>query len=137
MNVNSIRILQFKFVKDPRGNLTEVEFDRDLPFVPKRVFFVNDVPTSNIRGEHAHKECHQMLVCIKGNVSVIIDDGKNKKEFVLDSVNEGIYLPPMIWGTQYKYSSDAVLMVYASHEYDNKDYIRDYEQYLKMLNDEK
>lgn len=129
--VKGVKIIDFKYVEDPRGDLTEVEFIRDIPFNPKRVFFVNGVPSSNVRGEHAHKKCHQCLVCIKGSVSVIADDGFNKKEYFMSSINKGIYLPPMIWGIQYNYSSNAVLMVYASHEYDNDDYIRDYDSFLK------
>ena len=132
--VKGVKIINFKHVEDPRGDLTEVAFIRDLPFEPKRVFFVNGVPSSKIRGEHAHKECHQCLVCIEGSVSVIVDDGFNKAEYLLSSINKGLYLPPMIWGIQYNYSSDAVLMVYASHEYDNDDYITDYNFFLNETN---
>lgn len=134
--VNGVKEIKFKYVHDPRGDLTEVEFSRDLPFKPKRVFFVRDVPSSNVRGEHAHKVCHQLLVCIKGKISVIVDDGKNRNEYTLSSISEGIYLPPMIWGVQHKYSNDAILMVYASHEYDNDDYIRDYNIFIEKVNNE-
>ncbi len=133
IKVNSVKIINFKYVEDPRGDLTEVEFSRDLPFKPKRVFFVKGVPSSKIRGEHAHKDCHQCLVCLNGSVSVIVDNGKERDEFHLTKSNEGLYLPPYIWGIQYKYSSDAVLMVYASHDYDSDDYIRDYEQFLREI----
>ena len=76
------------------------------------------------------------MVCIKGKISVIVDDGKNRNEYTLSSISEGIYLPPMIWGVQHKYSTDAILMVYASHEYDNDDYIRDYNVFIEKVNNE-
>lgn len=131
--LNKVKVINFKHVKDPRGDLTEVDFVRDLPFEPKRVFFVKGVPSSKIRGEHAHKECHQCLVCLNGSVAVIVDNGYKRNEFVLQETNVGLYLPPYIWGIQYKYTSDAVLMVYASHDYDPDDYIRDYDQFLEEI----
>lgn len=131
--VNGVQLLDFKHVEDMRGNLTEADLIRDLPFTTKRIFFVKDVPDSRVRGEHAHKECHQCLICVSGSVSVIVDDGANREEFNLDSIYRGLYLPPYIWGIQYKYSMDAVLMVYASHEYDPDDYIRNYDEFLKAI----
>jgi len=131
--VNGVELIKFKHVVDMRGNLTEVGLQRDLPFSPKRVFLVQSVPDSRVRGEHAHKECHQCLVCVNGSVSVIVDNGKEREEFCLTQPNEGLYLPPYIWGIQYKYSADAVLMVYASHDYDSEDYIRDYNQFLREV----
>ena len=131
--VDGVALIKFKHVDDMRGNLTEVGLQRDLPFSAKRVFLVQSVPGSRIRGEHAHKECHQCLVCVNGSVSVIVDNGKEREEFCLSKPNEGLHLPPYIWGIQYKYSSDAVLMVYASHDYDSEDYIRDYNQFLNVI----
>jgi UDP-2-acetamido-3-amino-2,3-dideoxy-glucuronate N-acetyltransferase len=133
--VSGVELIKFKHVIDMRGNLTEVGLQRDLPFSPKRVFLVQSVPDSRVRGEHAHKECHQCLVCVNGSVSVIVDNGKEREEFCLTQPNEGLYLPPYIWGIQYKYSSDAVLMVYASHDYDSDDYIRDYNLFLRAIKD--
>lgn len=117
-------------VGDLRGHLSAGEFERDIPFVPARYFLIFDVPTEKTRGEHAHRTCHQFLVCARGSVAVVADDGLNRGEFVLDNPGMGIYLPPMIWGTQYKYSADAVLLVFASHFYDPADYIRDYDDFL-------
>lgn len=115
---------------DIRGSLSAGEFDRQLPFIPKRYFLVFDVPSQETRGEHAHKKCHQFLICVKGSVRVLADDGKHRQEFTLNSPSSGIHLSPMIWGTQYRYSSDAVLLVFASEHYDNADYIRDYNDFL-------
>lgn len=131
--VTGVELIKFKHVIDMRGNLTEFGLERDLPFLPKRIFIVQNVPDSKVRGEHAHKECHQCLVCVNGFLSVIVDNGKEREEFFLNQPNEGLYLPPYIWGIQYKYSADAVLMVYASHAYDSDDYIRDYDQFLRDI----
>ena len=128
--VKGTKLIKFKNVTDMRGNLTEVGLKRDLPFSPKRIFSVEKVPDFRVRGEHAHKTCHQCLVCLSGSLSVIVDDGLFRQEFKLNSPKEGLYIPPLIWGIQYKYSSDAVLLVYASHEYDENDYIRNYEDFL-------
>lgn len=136
-NLKDAKIVNFKTVEDKRGNLIEVNFDRDLHFPVERIFFIYDVPSTDIRGKHAHLECHQLLVCISGSVLVVADDGSQKKDFYLSKPYQGLYLPPMIWGEQYKYSDDAVLMVYASHAYDEGDYIRNYDEYLASIKREK
>lgn len=118
-------------VEDIRGRLTVGEFSRSIPFDVKRYFMVYGVPSMETRGEHAHKECHQFLICVSGTCSVVADDGTNRDEFKLTSPNVGVYLPPRVWGIQYKYSADAVLLVFASHYYDGNDYIRDYAEFLK------
>jgi hypothetical protein len=105
-------------------------FATDLPFVPKRTFVVFDVPTRDVRGEHAHRVCHQFLVCVTGSVLAVVDDGEGREEYA-STVRPRLYMPPMTWGTQYQYSSDAVLLVFASHEYDADDYIRDYDLFLQ------
>jgi acetyltransferase-like isoleucine patch superfamily enzyme len=117
---------------DMRGSLSVGEFERSVPFPVKRYFLVFDVPSEETRGEHAHHICHQFLVCVAGSVSVVADDGTNRDEFVLDKPELGLHLPPMTWGIQYKYSPDAVLLVFASHYYDAHDYIRDYDQFLQL-----
>lgn len=115
---------------DLRGSLSVGEFGRDLPFAPVRYFLVFGVPSRETRGEHAHRECHQFLVCAHGSVRVLADDGRQRREFLLDSPATGLHLPPMTWGTQYQYSPDAVLLVFASHAYETADYIRDYGEFL-------
>lgn len=124
--VKGVNICELPLVKDLRGDLSVGEFDRSVPFLPLRYFLVFDVPSGKVRGEHAHKECHQFLICIKGSCAVVADDGFTRQEIVLDRPNKGVHLPPMTWGVQYKYSHDAVLLVFASHYYDSNDYIRDY-----------
>lgn len=117
---------------DVRGSLSVGEFGRDLPFQPARYFLVFDVPSRETRGEHAHRECHQFLLCVHGSVKVLADDGRQRHAFVLDTPDTGLHLPPMTWGTQYRYSHDAVLLVFASHPYDPADYIRDYDEFLSL-----
>jgi hypothetical protein len=113
-----------------RGSLSVAEFPKEIPFVPRRYFVVFDVPGSEIRGEHAHRTCHLFLVCVRGACSVVVDDGRSREEFRLDHPTLGLHLPPMVWGTQYKHTADAVLLVFASEWYDPDDYIRDYQAFL-------
>lgn len=133
-SVRGVMIHTLRTITDIRGSLTVGEFERQVPFSPKRYFLVFDVPSEETRGEHAHRECQQFLICIRGRCSVVADDGKCRVEVRLDSPAKGIYLPPMTWGVQYKYSSDAVLLVFASEFYDAEDYIRNYSEFLKELN---
>lgn len=129
--VAGVELFHMPEFADLRGRLTATE---DLPFVPRRVFFVYGVPGAEVRGEHAHKVCHQFLVCVSGAVSVMADDGKGARdEWRLDSPTLGIHLPPRVWGVQYRYSPDAVLMVLASHPYDAADYVRNYEQFEALV----
>lgn len=120
-------------ISDSRGTLSVGEFGRSIPFEVKRYFIVFDVPSAETRGEHAHRECHQFLLCVRGNCSVIADDGINRHEFLLDRVNVGIHLPPLVWGVQYKFSVDAALLVFASHHYESADYIRDYAEFRRLV----
>jgi len=118
---------------DMRGSLAAMEFASQCPFMPKRLFMVHGVPNKSVRGEHAHHECHQFLIAASGSVTVSVDDGKNRGSVVLSSPDRGLYIPPLTWGSQYQFSSDAVLLVLASHEYDDADYIRDYGKYLEVV----
>jgi carbonic anhydrase/acetyltransferase-like protein (isoleucine patch superfamily) len=125
---------ELRYFPDLRGSLSVGEFETELPFIPKRFFLVSGVSSERIRGEHAHRRCHQFLICAHGTCAVIADDGKDRQEFRLDRPNFGVHLPPMIWGIQYKFSRDAVLLVFASEHYDSDDYIRSYKEFLKLIN---
>jgi acetyltransferase-like isoleucine patch superfamily enzyme len=133
-NVKGARIYAMPVITDLRGSISVGEIERNLPFIPRRYFTVFDVPGQEIRGAHAHRRCHQFLVCIRGSVTVMLDDGTNREEVQLTSPALGVHLPPMVWGVQYKYSSDAVLLVLASEGYDAADYIREYDEFLKAVN---
>ncbi|WP_102510178.1 WxcM-like domain-containing protein [Sanguibacter massiliensis] len=126
-------VFPVKVVKDLRGSLLAVELEQDLPFVPKRTFHIFDVPSKDVRGEHAHKVCEQVIVCVRGSVTCIVDDGTLREEVTLDSPDQALHMPAMVWGTQYRYSEDAVLLVFASHPYSNDDYIRDYSEFLAAI----
>jgi dTDP-4-dehydrorhamnose 3,5-epimerase-like enzyme len=123
---------KLKLIEDLRGDLTVGQFLVDIPFIPKRYFCIFNVPSTESRGEHAHIKCKQFLICIKGQCSVVIDDGIARKEVLLNSPNMGLYIPEFTWAIQYKYSSDAVLVVYASEYYEESDYIRDYAYFLEL-----
>jgi acetyltransferase-like isoleucine patch superfamily enzyme/dTDP-4-dehydrorhamnose 3,5-epimerase-like enzyme len=129
IGVGKVEVLKVPDFRDMRGTLSVTDFSK-LPFAPKRCFFVYDVPNSEIRGEHAHKECHQLLMCVKGSVDLYVDDGRLRKHIVLDQPTIGVHVPPNIWASQFNYSVDAVLVVFASHEYDSSDYIRNYDDFI-------
>jgi UDP-2-acetamido-3-amino-2,3-dideoxy-glucuronate N-acetyltransferase len=132
IGVAGVRVHELPFVEDMRGNLSFAQHSEDLPFIPKRYFLVFDVPSKEVRGEHAHRTLKQFLICVKGSLSVVVDDGERRAEVVLDRPNLGLFLPPMVWGIQYKYTRDAVLLVLASDGYDAKDYIREYEEFMRL-----
>ncbi len=120
-------------VVDMRGALTFAEVQSNIPFEIKRFFLVYEVPSSEVRGEHAHYTLHQFLICVHGSCNVVADDGTNRREFCLDSPSHGLYLPPMTWSVQYKQTRDAVLLVLTSDIYDPKDYIRQYDEFLSLI----
>ena len=132
VGVGKVTLHQLKLVGDIRGDLSVGNFGSDIPFSPQRYFLVFNVPSTKTRGEHAHHRCKQFLVCIKGSCSVLADNGLVRKEVLLNQPNFGLYLPPLIWGVQYKYSKDAVLLVFASEVYDPTDYIREYSEFTKL-----
>jgi acetyltransferase-like isoleucine patch superfamily enzyme/dTDP-4-dehydrorhamnose 3,5-epimerase-like enzyme len=133
VRVKGVQIANLPLVEDLRGWLSFAEAGRHVPFEVKRYFLVFGVPGQHIRGEHAHKTLHQFLVCVHGSCNVVADDGLNREEFVLDKPSIGVYLPPMTWGVQYKYTQDAVLLVLASDYYDAADYIRNYDEFRRMV----
>jgi acetyltransferase-like isoleucine patch superfamily enzyme len=129
--VRGVTLHPLTVARDIRGSLAVAEFERHVPFAVRRSFFVFDVPSRETRGEHAHRRCHQFLVCLRGSCAVVADDGKARREFTLDSPSLGLHLPPLVWGIQYKYTPDALLAVFASDPYDPADYIRDYDEFLR------
>ncbi len=131
LSVPGVRLYRYPQFEDLRGNLTVTDMENLLPFTPKRYFLVYAVSDQRIRGEHAHRECKQFLVCVSGSIHVVLDDGTQREEIVLSRPNLGLYVPPMTWTTQYKFTGNAVLLVFASHQYDKNDYIRDYQEFLE------
>lgn len=131
--VKGVTLHELTLVNDLRGSLAVSEMARDLPFQPQRFFAVFNVPSREVRGEHAHRSLHQFLVCLQGECALVVDDGSHRQELLLDSPRIGVHVAPMVWGVQYKFSSDAVLVVLASEPYDPADYIRDYDEFLALL----
>jgi UDP-2-acetamido-3-amino-2,3-dideoxy-glucuronate N-acetyltransferase len=117
--------------EDMRGKLSALELSQALPFQTQRFFAVYDVPSSDVRGEHAHRECWQALTALHGAVRVMADDGTNRIEIELREPGQLLVIPPGVWASQYAFGPTTVLGVFASHPYDQHDYIRDYETFLK------
>ena len=135
LGVRDAALHTMRRVVDLRGALTAGEVDKELPFTPKRYFIVFDVPSQELRGEHAHRQCHQFLISVRGSCRILLDDGQERSEVTLDRPDVGVYMPPLVWGTQYRYTPDAVLLVFASHLYDPDDYIRTYDEFLAAIRD--
>jgi acetyltransferase-like isoleucine patch superfamily enzyme/dTDP-4-dehydrorhamnose 3,5-epimerase-like enzyme len=136
LGVGDVHLRRIHGFEDLRGSLAVGEMPgEDLPFVPRRWFVVHDVPGREVRGEHAHRSCHQFLVCVHGSVRVATDDGVNRAEVDLDDPTLGIYVPPLVWASQFRYEPDSVLLVFASDPYDPDDYIRDYHDFLAVVRD--
>ena len=133
LSVQGVTLHRVPAFEDIRGCLVAAEMEKEIPFVPVRFFVVYGVPSTEVRGEHAHRKCHQFLICIQGSVQVVVDDGNNRQELVLDRPDVGLHIPPLIWGTQYKYSPNAALLVFASHPYEADDYVRDYDTWLALV----
>ncbi|OGH05943.1 MAG: isomerase [Candidatus Levybacteria bacterium RBG_16_35_11] len=131
--VKGADVYKLSKVSDIRGDLSFTEYKKEIPFLVKRVFMVYNVPSREVRGEHAHRKLHQFLICVKGSVNIVVDDGKNSLEIPLTPMDIGIHIKPRTWSVQYKYSQDAILLVFASEKYDAKDYIRSYDQFLKLV----
>lgn len=129
LGVLGVRVVDLQAIESASGGLVIAEFPKHLPFTVERFFALHDVPEGEVRGTHAHRECHQFLVCLTGSVTAGVDDGTATAELVLDRPTLGLYMPPLTWGKQYRYSPDAVLLVLASHPYEKDDYIEDYEEF--------
>lgn len=119
---------------DRKGNISVVENGRDVPFNVKRAYYLYDVPGGESRGGHAHKELRQLIIAASGSFTVTLDDGHVKRTFTLNRPYQGLYVVPGIWRTLDDFSSGAVCMVLASERYDEADYIRDYQKFLKYRN---
>tara|TARA_R110000824_G_scaffold192331_5_gene374415 strand:- start:1168 stop:1566 length:399 start_codon:yes stop_codon:yes gene_type:complete len=128
MNIQTINLPTFS---DDRGNLTVLENLKDVPFDFQRVFYVYGVKARERRGEHAHTITSQLLVCLKGSVTVECKDGKNEEFVILDSPTKGVIIPAGIWAEQIYVEEDTILLVLCDHLYFEEDYIRDYKEFLK------
>ena len=131
MPLADCKIVNLPKITEPRGNLTFVEGGRHVPFEIRRVYYLYDVPGGADRGGHAHKELRQLIVSMSGSFDVILDDGRQKQRYHLNRSYYGLYVCPMIWRELDNFSSGSVCLVLASNLYDESDYYRDYQDFLK------
>lgn len=126
------QLQELRKINAPQGNITPVEGGRDLPFGIARVYYLYDLPGGESRGGHAHHELQQLLVCVMGALDVVIDDGRDRRTVRLDRAYQGLYLCPMIWRELTNFSSGAICLVLASDVYRESDYIRNYDEFLRL-----
>jgi len=127
------KLINFTILGDDRGYLISLEQNSNIPFDIKRVYYIYGTKDNVRRGFHAHRDLEQVLICVSGSCKVLIDNGINKEDIVMDLPNKGLVIPPMFWHEMHDFSSDCVLMVLASELYDESDYIRNYDDFLKEV----
>ena len=137
MTIDECKIIELPKISDPRGNLTFIENEKHIPFQIKRVYYLYDVPGGESRAGHAHKNLHQFLIAASGSFDVIVYDGKENKKVHLNRSYYGLYVPPLIWREIDNFSSGSVCLTLASELYDESDYLRDYDSFIKYLADKK
>lgn len=133
LKVPAVRLVQLPLIVESRGSLSYGQYDEHLPFVPIRYFIVFDVPREEVRGNHAHRRVTQALVCVKGSLTVTLDDGTNRDRVTLDSPARALVIPPLVWATQENFSADGVLLVLSSEIYEADEYVRDYAEFLQLV----
>jgi len=130
-------LIDFPKITDPRGNLTVAQAHRDVPFAVKRAYWVYDVPAGECRGGHAHKLCKEVLIALSGSFHVTVDNGEEQKTVLLNHPYQGLLIDTDVWRTLDDFSSGAVCLVLASEPFDEDDYIREYDDFLRYLADKK
>jgi dTDP-4-dehydrorhamnose 3,5-epimerase-like enzyme len=126
---NHIQLINFPVIEDVRGNLAFIQNDV-LPFEFKRIYYLFDVPSNAFRGGHSHINQHEILIALSGSFEVVLDDGTEKKTFLLNKPNIGLHITTGIWRELQNFSSGAVCLVIASDVFEEADYVRDYEDFL-------
>jgi len=119
----------------PEGNLTVIENNSQFPFEVRRVFYLYDIAGGESRGAHSHKDCHQFLIAASGSFEVELDDGDYKRQVLLNRPYIGVHIPPGVWASEINFSSGAICLVLASHTYNENDYIRNYQEYIRYINE--
>jgi hypothetical protein len=125
-------IIQLPKINFRAGNITVVENEMAVPFNVKRIFYLYDIPGGESRGAHAHKECHQFLIAASGSFEILLEDGITKRQVQLNRANIGLHIPPGIWASEVNFSSGSICLVLASHQYNEKDYVRDYVEFVNI-----
>lgn len=137
VSVFDCSLCQLNKFHDPEGNLTVVSENVHVPFPINRVFYSYDIPGGEDRGAHAHKECHQFIIAASGSFEVVLDDGTNKRTVTLNRPFWGLHVPPGIWASEQGFSSGSICLVLASHGYSEEDYIRNYDDFMKYVQENK
>lgn len=132
MTVHNCNLIYLPKIQNRAGNITPVHGQTEIPFDINRIFYLYDIPGGESRGAHAHKECHQFLIAVSGAFEVLLDDGNVQRMVSLNRSYIGLHIPPMIWASEINFSSGAICLVFASHLYDEKDYIRQYDEFLAL-----
>ena len=133
--LDDVKKFTLKTFTEPDGKLIPIEFDKDISFDVKRMFYVYDVHDQNDRGKHSHHKTKQILIAINGGVTVICDDGKKRRNYVLNEPNKALLIPEMIWDEQVYHSESSVLLVLSNTNYDVNDYIEDYDEFKRLKNE--
>ncbi len=134
--LDSCKIVNFPKVTDYRGNLSFIEENRQIPFQIRRVYYLYDVPSGASRGGHAHRELQQVVIALSGSFDVILDDGVERKTFFLNRPHYGLYIPPRVWRELENFSSNSVALSLVSQVYDESDYVRNYDEFKRLVVDE-
>ena len=129
-----IKWIDFPALGDERGSLVALEAEKSVPFLIKRVYYIFGTKAGVSRGFHAHKKLQQVAICITGSCRMILDDGQQRSEVLLNSPNKGLVIGDLVWREMHDFSKDCVLLVLASEHYDESDYIRDYNDFINQVN---
>ena len=131
-SVYDAAIIRFPRIEDPRGNLSFIEQRTHVPFDIERVYWIYDVPGGKQRGKHAFRTQEECILALSGSLDIFLDDGQNQKIVTLNHAYTGLYVPPLLWRCMQSFSTNAVAYVLASGDYDETDYVRDYEAFLQL-----
>lgn len=129
-----IKWIDFSALGDERGSLVALEAEKSVPFMIKRVYYIFGTKAGVSRGFHAHKKLQQVAICITGSCRMILDDGQQRNEVLLNSPNKGLVIGDLVWREMHDFSEDCVLLVLASEHYDESDYIRNYDDFIHQVN---
>lgn len=133
-SVENCKIIELPRIQDPRGNLSYIEEEQHFPFKIERMYWIYDVPGGEVRGGHAFREQHEMIVALSGSFDVVVDNGVKQKVFSLNRSYYGLFIPAGIWREMVNFSTNSLALVLSSTVYSEEDYIRDYDEYLKISN---
>lgn len=130
--ISNVRIINLPKIEDPRGNLSIIEEEKQIPFKIERTYWIYDVPGGEMRGGHAFKEQREFIVALSGSFDIVVDDGMEQQTFSLNRSYYGLYLPAGLWRQMQNFSTNSLALVLSSTSFSGDDYIRDYQEYLNF-----